>query len=190
MIPEDPQDMIEVAKQVELIAHERGWDKPTIVGVVVDKETHYEVITIPVHLGDLDESIRVALLRLAAVMHAARDILNREAPDEVRRMTAGIWLKYEAWSSPTPPEERGGRAAADMPDGRELRGVLVIDCGGRVVNIDRVRGEQPRVTFGEGMDVQGPMVGALAAVLLEHCYVMPDGLWDEAAIRKLAGLDA
>lgn len=174
MIPTDPQDMIEAASRIERHGHKHGWDKPPILGVVYHEEGRFKIVPIPIDLRKLHSSPLVALLGLVDNMRRnreSREIVNRQFPDTVPGMCAGVWLKYETRSIRTPAEEQ--------------RVVLLIDFGARVYSVDRIRGEGPRERVGEDA-VDGLLLGALAKVALEYCYGIPADAYDEAAIRELA----
>ena len=189
MIPDDLQDVRNVALDLEAQAHKNGWDAPPVVGVFYDVGIGYRTASIPVDIAEVHPETRVALKALAESMRATREIrapLNDQFTPEVRSQLAGIWLIHEAWVSDIAPEERGGRSLADIPGSWESRGVVVIDCGGRVVYVRRTRGEDP-VVEGEDVAVTGAMVEALADLLMEHCLSMPDDAYDRKAIEALMG---
>lgn len=202
MIPDDVNDIKAIAKKIEQAAHRNGWDQPPVLGYFarLHSSAGYVVRPMPIHLPGLHGSARIAVEIMVEAFRAGHEegIGSRAAelfPADLRNMLAGIWLATEAWMNSIPVEERGGRSLADIPGSVEVRNVALIDCGGRSVYVDRVRGDKPKVTLnGPGIDardgrVTGPLFEALRDLLVEMCKIMDDGQWAPAALARV-GLKA
>jgi len=185
VIPDDIDDLRNIALDLEKQAHEHGWDQPPVAGVFFDIGLGYRTEPLPAFLPHFHPHPLTALRLITAALHEARDSragLAEEFDTETRSMLAGVWLIHETWMNTTPREERDGRRLADIPGSKEMRGVMLVDCGGHVVYARRVRGEEPDAE----LEVRGGgIVESLAGLLLEHCWGMPDGTYDKAALEKL-----
>src|SRR4051794_23674928 len=148
--------MIQFARLLEEDIHKLGWDHSPVLGVVIqlapglDSRSvgmtrgygRFAMTLFPVQPADLPGPPGEVLSRIGSACQAGR--LKPTLPEEIGSL-CGVALVVEAWSNNTPPDERDGRSLADIPGSKEVRNVTVIDCGGRVYFLERVRGKQPTI---------------------------------------------
>jgi hypothetical protein len=192
MIP-DQEAMITAAKKLEQVAHRRGWDAEPCLGLVHYVGEGYRTLPFPVQPHDLTPDVSSGLLHIADTIFQgspeARQALTGQDV-ELMGALAAVWFVSEGWMTDKPRELREDQRIADIVGSKEVRFLVMIDCGGRLYFIDRIRGEKPTVdVVGPGQATtraDGNVVDALRRLLLAFGMAMPSDAVDLEAVSALS----
>lgn len=146
MIPSE-RDMVNLAFAFESQLHKAGWDNvaPALYMIIAsDDRSAVHLSATPVQPVDADQDpvdglLLVAKFWASGMMDGELQAMRASAQDSM----VGLVFSCEAWASDVPPEGRDGRDLADIVGTQECRNVFLVDCAGRVVWVERVRGKQP-----------------------------------------------
>lgn len=195
MIP-DPQAMISLANKIEQAAHHTGWDEPPALGYVMRFDGGYRLIEAPVQPQQLASNTTAGLVELSKRLFRSTDKQRQALKDNpplgsVAPDVAGVVFAFGAWYTDVPIAMRGGKRIADTAEAKEIRVVILLDCGGRLYRVDRVRGGKAVATmYGphhKGAErTSGPVIESLRRILLAVGANMPDGTIDMEAVGAVA----
>lgn len=195
MIP-DADAMEALARALEEVGHESGWDnQPAVLAVVIglradDGDQAYGLLPFPLQPHQVSPEPAQGLLKITAMLQPgepmAKFVLPKGTPMD---SFAGWGFMCEAWFSDVPPEDRDQRRLADIPGSQECRIAHVVDCAGRYTAVQRLRGGEPTVDVvqpgAQEWEVQGNIPVALRDLVLAVGMRMPFGSVDLDAVRSL-----
>lgn len=172
--------------KLEQRLHREGWDQPAALYVIVRTEDRMRLIKQPAPLHS-DPAAR--LKYIADVMSEPGNQLGELTAMAMAAFDGfhGLLFSHEAWQTYLSTRERGGRAAADTPGSKELRGVLAITVRAKAYYVSRIRGERPSVE--EFDDLGGRVADALVRMLRAVAVHLPDGAVDREALAALKVLN-
>jgi len=184
------EDMITFALHLEKIGDERGWDATPALGIALADGDELASTPLPIQPAEIAEGGDVvgALLRIAnALMKtglaARRTRHNQKSADAL----AGVWFVSEGWMTLKPEEQREGQRISQMADRVEIRQCTLVDCGGRLYTVLRIRGEEPDVAVVDPDQSELRAQGRVPDALRRMLIAFGAGMSDEAIDMEKLG---
>lgn len=168
---------------IEEILAEQGWDQPPQLTCLLGERGEGQLllhgVPLPLQPLQLKQPTGVAVQAIGATIRESldfprlRDQFVATLPADISRRFVGVSFHGEGWAPPKGQEGRAfDRPYADVPGGREVRFLHVVDAAGRYHVITRYRGKEPQAHTITHDNDKMVMVGRIANGLRDIVYAL------------------